>query len=160
VTPPASAKRTKTRLFAGSKAIELVAVTKIANVGVALAPMSVLRLPLTGVAQLPVAGTVRQMPIATGRFASPVSAPTPIAPAAPAFVVATAKAPVSPVPPMLRMPSREGVVATATMSGVAATEALSSNVFTPVMVGAGGAFAQRKSSATLVLGMGAEGVTE
>ena len=58
-------------------------------------------------------------------------------PLAPTFTVATAKAPVPFVPGIFTMPSLVVVAANATMSGTGVAEAESSNVFSPVLIGAG-----------------------
>src|SRR5262245_3557734 len=76
---------------------------------------------------------------------------------APRFAVATAKAPASPVPPTFSVPSRDGVVASATISGPPGCDAANRRVFTLAIVGAGGPLLQAKLIVTMVLGIGAEG---
>ena len=66
------------------------------------------------------AGLVSQRLTVSGKLVAPVSADAVIAPVAPTFTVAAAKAPVPFVPGMFTMPSLVGVAANATTSGTGA----------------------------------------
>src|SRR5262245_49635122 len=95
----------------------------------------------------------------TGNDTLPVSTDAVILPLAPTFTVATAKAPVPFVPGIFTIPGLGGgVAANATMSGTGVTEAESSSVFSPVLIGAGSLFAQSKLNCTSVGPIGAVGV--
>ena len=93
----------------------------------------------------------------TGSVALPVSAVAVMLPVTPTFTVATAKAPVPFAPGIFTMPSLVSVAAKATMSGTGVTDAESSQVFSPTLMGAGWLFAQAKLNCTSVGAIGAVG---
>src|SRR5215475_13150652 len=122
VRPFASLKRTKMRLAAGSKLTGPLPVTKMPNVGVALAAMWLVTVPARGPRQTPVAGSVWQRSRATGTSTPAVSADTVMAPARPTFTVATANTPNPLSPERVTIPSLFVVAARATMSGTGADD--------------------------------------
>src|SRR5262245_36297728 len=74
--PPASRKRTKIRLTAGSNGIGVEVLGNTANVGVALLAMGTVRLVTRGLVQTLVWGSVWHTNSVMGRVARPVCAPT------------------------------------------------------------------------------------
>src|SRR5947207_617550 len=69
VTPPASLKRTNTRLFAGSKGTDVLPVTKIAKVGVSFVLIGRVTVAPSADMHTPVTGSVRQRRMLIGSIA-------------------------------------------------------------------------------------------
>src|SRR5262245_30757610 len=159
MAPLASLKRTKIRLTPGENATIPRPITKMPKVGVSPASIAVKTLVSGGARHTLVAGLVWQTITVIGRFASPVSAETLMAPLTPTLTVATANAFAPSAPGMSMIPSRLGVATSPTMSGTGNTEADSSSVLTPGVFGAALALAQKKLNDTSVGAKEAIGVS-
>src|SRR5262249_54352529 len=135
VTLPASLKRTKMRLLAGSNGIEPVAAAKIPKVGVAPAFTVVVTVLAGGARQAEGAGSVWHSERVNGKVTPPVSADAVIDAVAPTSTVATTNTPLPEDPGILTTPG-VGLAANATMSGtgMSSGETDSNSVLTPVMV--------------------------
>lgn len=121
------------------------------KVGVALAAINVVTLGLSDEIHSPLTGLVWQRDTFSGKDASPVSTEAVMIPVVPTLTVATANTAVSLVPGTFAMPGSGGSVADkATMSGTGPNEAENSNVFRPVLMGAGFVFEQSKLNRTSV----------
>ena len=142
IVPLESVKVTKARLLVGSKGTLPMALANMPKDGVLPGLIVVDTTAVAGERQIPVAGFVWQMLYATGSevwLALAVAAI--VSPASPTFMVATANAPALLAVEMSRMPG-SALAAKAMISGTGAAEADSINVFKPVVMGAGLAFAQ------------------
>jgi len=144
--PLSSLNTTDTRLFAGSKGTLPEPATKKAKVGVASFAMVVVTVGPTALMQAPVVGLVSH--VCTLTPAAPVAL-TVMVPVTPAFKVATANTPVPVGPGISAMPGVM-VAASAMMSGTGALPEASSNVFSPLVTGAGGLLAQSNEMTTSV----------
>src|SRR5690242_14173303 len=125
------------RLAPGSEAMLPVPTTKMANVGVVLAAIETVTVAAGGDRHAPVDGLVWQIVSVTGNVTGPVSADTVIVPVAPTLTVATANAAAPFALGSASEPSPEAVAPSATMSGAAVADAVSSSVLTPDSDGAG-----------------------
>lgn len=160
VTPPASSKRTKIRLLAGSNGTVPVPVTKIENVGVAPALIVVVTL-LTGADRhAPVTGSVSQMDKSTGKVTLPVSGVAVILSWLPTFTVATAKALAPELPASFTIPSPVGVNARATISGTGVSDADKRSEFTPGILTANELLVHAKANSTSVGANAVSGVSD
>src|SRR5262249_36399605 len=142
------------------KPTEPAPVTKTANVGVALASICVVTEGPGAALHCPVAGTVSQTLILTGKLAPPVSAEAVMEAPSPTLTVATAKNPVPVLPGMLPMPSLLTVAASATMSGTGVGAPEISSVLMPTSVVTGFVLLPAKLNGKSTGAMGADGVSE